>query len=247
MPRASAAGRHRAAWRPPAVALATNGSWRRWALLVLSVAALGPSEAAAQPTPYPETQPFVNASGSAPGRRPGQGLDLSASLFTGVAAGGSERTTLATPALENSLAPAFVLGARLELSTSRYIAFGGFFDYARTEVLIVREPPEEDFGTRTGMLGFGLFMKLQAPFGVAGRDANVYVSVPFGMGVLRPPAAAASDPAFGVVFGALAGVHVKVSDHLGGFVEAGLRASRFSDISRSYRQACAHAGIAYAF
>ncbi|MCA9575357.1 MAG: hypothetical protein H6726_22235 [Sandaracinaceae bacterium] len=228
---------------PSAPAARRPGS--AWLAFVVALAT--PSLTSAQPTPYPETQPFVNASGSTPGRRPGQGLDLSVSLFGGVAFSGREEVALETPAVEASLAPAFVMGARLELSTSRYVAIGGFFDYTRMSVLILRDAPEEDFVTRTGLLGFGLFVKLRAPFELARHEASVYVSLPFGMGVLRPPAAAASDAAFGVVFGALAGLHLAVSDHLGVFVEAGLRASRFSDQSASFRQGAALAGAAYAF
>lgn len=227
--------------RPP------SGWWI--AACAVTLGALGaPAGARAQGgTPYPETQPFTNASGSASTRRPGQGLDLSVSLFTGAHFAGRMRGSDDMLSIDHALAPAFTLGGRLELSTNRYIAVGVFVDYVRTQLVIPLEPPESDVITRTGMIGLGVWLKLRVPFVVGRREGHVYVGVPVGMSVLRPSRVTGGNPSTGVVLGAVAGVHIPATDHVSVFCEAGLRADRHSSPQLRLRQGSVHAGVTYGF
>lgn len=226
-----------------------RGVWRAVLLGGVVTSMLGvPAGVRAQgPTPYPENQPFVNTSGSRAARGVGQGLQLSASLYAGALVGGRQRLEDVDPAVEQRLAPAATVGLRLELSTSRYIALGVFMDYLRTEVLVLLEDPDPDVLSRTGMVSVGVSFKLRAPFALGRTRASVYVGVPLGMAVLRPPRVLGGQTEVGVFFGGLVGLQVEVNDHVGVFVEAGVRAARFENLLVGLRQGAVHAGAAYAF
>jgi hypothetical protein len=225
-------------------------------LLALAWAGLGPSTAAAQgSTPYPENQPFANASGAAAStRRPGQGLDLRASLFAGALFAGRERRSTDALSADDRLAPGFTLGGRLELATSRYFALGVFVDYARTAYVLSLPEPNGDVSTRTDLFDLGVWMKLRVPVVIAGADVGFYVGLPFGLSILRPTRVVGDEPLHGVMLGAVAGAHVALGDHLGVFAEAGLHVSLFgqTDDLREYQrttllQGALRAGASYSF
>jgi len=185
-----------------------------------------PSVTLAQgPTPQPYREPFPAPSGSAPARTPGDGPKLSAWLYTGVHFAGRQRQSGDAGTSREPLDPAFTLGARGELSTSPYLAVGVFLDYLRLAYGVNR-PPIESERERAGIISLGVWVRGSIPVLLGGHAASLYVGVPIGLSMAL--SGSEGGPTFGLLFGALGGAHVMVTEQVGLFVEAGVRADRYT-------------------
>ena len=196
--------------------------------MALTIALWVPAVALGQSqTPYPGYQPFPEASGSAPLRRPGQRSDLRASLYAGANFAGRERRVRESTSERYSLGPAFTLGGRLELSTGPYIAIGVFIDYAGLEFVLLEPAASGATRGRTTVLSLGAWLKIRAPLVVQGTHVDLYVGAPVGMSVARADNGSRSEARFGLALGAVGGVDVLFTERFGAFVEAGVRANAY--------------------
>lgn len=202
------------------------GTCRAFAGLLLLGSLLLPSWSLAQgPTPDPYGEPFPAPSGSAPARTPGNGPRLSAWFYTGAHFSGHQRQSGDLGASRRDLGPAFTLGGRLELATSRYLSVGGFVDYLRLQYVVERPAPILLQREERGIVSLGVWVRGSIPVTISGHDTSFYVGVPVGMSMALPEQ---EKTTFGLLFGAMGGVHVLLTDAVGVFVEAGVRADRYT-------------------
>ena len=230
-------------------------SWASLTLLPCLLLPSLPSWALAQgPTPTPEPEPFPAPSGSAPARTPGDGPDTSAWVYAGAHFAGSQRERTADGSARDPLDPAFTLGARFELSTSPYLAVGLFLDYLSLQYVVDLPAPMGVRRDRVGVVGLGVWVKGSIPIRLGEKDASLYLGIPIGLGMALSGAETAAAPAFGLLFGALGGGHIHLTDHVGVFAEAGFRTDRFTledvrgvRVRLQFVQAVVHAGASLSF
>jgi hypothetical protein len=173
-------------------------------------------------TPYTSTQPFSQASGSAPLRRPGQRSDLRVTLYAGANALGRQRRVGVAGQERFSIGPAFTMGSRLELSTGPYVAIGVFLEFAGLEFVLLEPAASGATRGRTTVLSLGVWMKIRAPLNVNGTPVDLYLGAPIGMSAARADAATRSDSRIGLALGGLGGVDVFFTERFGAFLEAGV-------------------------
>lgn len=222
---------------------------------MLAVIGLLTGTARAQgPTPEPYREPFPAPSGSAPARTSANGPELSAWVYAGVHFAGREREESNDGTARHGLDPAFTLGARVELSTSPYLAVGLFLDYLSLQYVVNVPASMSTRRERVGVVGLGVWVKAGVPILLGGKEASVYLGIPIGLGMALPGASTGAPPAFGLLVGALGGGHVRLTDHVGVFAEAGLRADRFTlendrgvQVRLRFIQAVVHAGASLSF
>jgi hypothetical protein len=195
-----------------------------WLLLVGSL--LLPTESRAQgPTPDPFGEPFPAPSGSAPARTDANGPKLTGLVYTGAHFAGRQRQSGDLGTTRRGLGPALTLGARLEVATSRYLSIGGFVDYLRLAYEVVRPAPVLVRREERGIVSLGVWVKGSIPFTIEGQEASVYLGVPVGLSMAL---SSQDETTFGLLGGALGGAHLMVTDAVGVFLEAGVRADRYT-------------------
>lgn len=197
------------------------------ARLMILLSLLLPARGLAQgPTPQPYGEPFPAPSGSAPARTEANGPKLSAWVYTGAHFGGQQRQSGDSGSFRQGLDPAFTLGVRGELRTNPYLAVGLFVDYLRLGYTVVRPAPVGSVRERAGILSLGVWVKGSIPVVIGGHDASFYVGAPVGLGMALSNGEGGNT--FGLLFGVLGGASVMVTQQVGVFVEAGLRADRYT-------------------
>ena len=235
---------------------ARTRSWSSGAWLLVAVVGLLSGTAHAQgPLPAPYREPFPAPSGSAPARTPGDGPELSAWLSTGVDFAGRQRQTDDTGTSRDRLAAAFPVGGRLELATSPYLAFGVFVDYLRLQYVVHMPPPmPPTTRDRASVIGLGVWVRACIPVIIGGQQASIYLGLPIGLSAALAGAATGGQPSFGLLLGALAGGNVMLTEHVGVFLEAGLRVDRYQTeddfevlARQAWLQAVVHAGASLSF
>lgn len=212
-----------------------------------------PSRGLAQgPTPQPYGEPFPAPSGSAPARTAADGPKLSAWVYTGAHFAGRQQQGGDLSTSRRDLDPAFTLGARVELSTSPYLALGVFADYLRLGFVVNLPPPASSRREDSGILSLGVWIKGSIPFRVGGQDASLYLGIPVGLGLVLSSSEGGNT--FGLLVGAMVGGSVQVTDVVGLFLEAGLRADRYTleddrglHERMSFIQASLRGGVSFAF
>lgn len=224
-----------------------------WAWLTLLASLLLPSRVLAQgPTPQPYGEPFPAPSGSAPARTGGDGPELSAWFYTGAHFAGRQQQGGDLSTSRHDLDPAFTLGARLELATSRYIAIGGFVDYLRLQFDVDFPLPVGTLHETKGIVSLGVWVKFSIPVTLEGHETSFYVGVPIGLSVALSNYDGGTT--YGLVFGGMGGAHLMLNDDIGVFLEAGVRADRYTleddrgpHERMSFIQASLRGGLSLAF